>query len=96
MSQPHSPVWQAGMASAGLAVWAANMLSFRTTRSLWQVGHATRVSDRIRSSKELLHSLHSYSKIGMTHSRRASRSSRQKTRILLYSPSPSLTVSMSP
>jgi hypothetical protein len=96
MSQPHSPVWQLGIASADFAVCAANMLSFRTTRPLSHAGHATFVSDRIRRSKELLHSLHSYSKIGMTYSRRASRSSRQKTRILLYSPSPSLTVSMSP
>ena len=59
-------------------------------------GAGDSVSERTRSSNELLHSLHSYSKIGMAYSRRASRSSRQITRMLLYSPSPSLTVSMSP
>ena len=41
-------------------------------------------------------SVHSYSKIGMAYSRRPSRSLRQITRMRLYRPSPSLTVSMSP
>jgi hypothetical protein len=37
------------------------MLSFRTTRSLSQEGQATFVSERIKSSNEVRHSLHSYS-----------------------------------
>jgi len=84
------------MACAGLPLCAAKRLSFLTTRSLSHDGQAILVSDRISSSKELLHSLHSYSKIGMVYSRRPSRSLRQITRMRLYSPSPSLTVSMSP
>jgi len=84
------------MASDGRFMCAANRLSFFTTLPLSQVGQAIVVSDRTRSSKELLQLLHSYSKIGMAHSRRASRSLCQITRMRLYSPSPSLTVSMSP
>jgi hypothetical protein len=48
------------------------------------------VSERTSSSKEPPQDVHAYSKMGMLYF------PRQITRILLYSPSPSLTVSMSP
>jgi hypothetical protein len=89
-------VWQAGTASAGLFVCAEKTLSFFTILSLSQEGQAIRVSDRTSSSNALPHFLHSYSKIGTIYSLRGLRSSRQITRMRLYRPSPSLTVSMSP
>ena len=95
-SHPWPPVWQLGRAPCALFTCAANRLSFFTTRALSQEGHAMVVSDRTRSSNELRHSLHSYSKIGIVYSRRPSRSLRQITLMRLYRPSPSLTVSMSP
>ena len=60
-SQPHSPVAQAGRASVCLPTCAAKTLSFRTTFVLSQEGHSTFVSERMRSSNEVLQSLHSYS-----------------------------------
>jgi len=54
-------VAQEGTASACRAVCAANRLSFLTTRSLWQEGQAIFVSERMSSSNEELHFLHSYS-----------------------------------
>ena len=95
-SQPHSAVAQAGSASAPwlCPTCAAKRLSFLTTLVLSHEGQATFVSDRMRSSNDPLQSLHSYSYIGIVFYSRAS--PRQITRILLYRPSPSLIVSMSP
>jgi len=83
-------VWHAGTAPSAFRVWAAKRLSFFTTLSLAHEGQAILVSERTSSSKEPPHDVHAYSKMGMSYF------PRQITRIRLYSPSPSLTVSMSP